>query len=102
MTTIQILAIVAAERQRQDQLVASGEFPFNCSAPDIDPHRKLPILGEEFGEVAKALYEHSLGVGSEAHLKTELIQLAAVAVAWAESIPAEPSTLSPQPSTSAP
>lgn len=38
------------------------------------------ILSEEFGEVPRAIFE-----GDEAGLDAELIQVAAVAVAWLES-----------------
>jgi len=44
------------------------------------PFVKLGVLAEEFGEVARALLERS----PIAHLKKELIQVAAVAAAWAE------------------
>lgn len=38
------------------------------------------ILGEEFGEVCRAIFE-----GDEVQTKEELIQVAAVAVAWLEA-----------------
>lgn len=53
----------------------------------------LAILGEEFGEVCQAAGPHmGLGTGKPtdaADLYTELIQVAAVAVAWAEQIAEE-------------
>ncbi len=42
------------------------------------------VLGEEFGEVCRAVLE-----GDEANLREELIQVAAVAVAWVEAIDRE-------------
>jgi len=93
--TEDILHMVLQERARQDALVAAGKLPFNCADPMIDQggdHAlKLAVLGEEFGEVAKEVYELSV-FESEAEdplqkLRTELIQVAAVAVAWAESLP---------------
>lgn len=47
-----------------------GEFPVN-------DHRKMSILTEELGEVAMALNDGLLH-----EVKDELIQVAAVAVAW--------------------
>ena len=50
----------------------------------------LPILVEEVGEVAEEINEYSFGVVSEERyrrqLKAELIQVAAMATAWAEAI----------------
>jgi NTP pyrophosphatase (non-canonical NTP hydrolase) len=47
------------------------------------------ILGEEVGEVNKAVLESGIGV------REELIQVAAVAVAWAEAIDREGEEVSP-------
>lgn len=96
----QVLGEIIAERQRQDDLVRKNKHPFNCSDKSVDDERKLPVLGEEFGEVCKAVYERKhhpesaessdhvfqLCAKYKAHLRTELIQLAAVATAWAESL----------------
>jgi hypothetical protein len=92
--TRHILDLVLKERLRQNALVESGVLPFNCADPMIDQggdHAlKLTVLGEEFGEVSKEAYELSIFEKEledpEEKLRTELIQLAAVAVAWAESI----------------
>lgn len=67
------------ERWRQECKVRTGKIPWDCADPQIDEDRKLAVLGEEFGEVARALIE---GKG----LRAELIQVAAVATAWAESL----------------
>lgn len=69
------------ERARQEQLRREGKFPFTCADPEIADVLKLPVLGEEFGEVAKAMNE-----GDADALREELIQVAAVAVAWIESL----------------
>jgi hypothetical protein len=74
-----ILFEVAKERERQKELIASGVIPFACEEPLTMPGYKLSVLAEEFGEVAKAMLE-------EGNLREELIQVAAVAVAWAESL----------------
>lgn len=47
------------------------------------------ILGEEVGEVAEALFAQQSSMGGQqarAHLKLELIQVAAVAIAMAQSL----------------
>lgn len=70
---------IKAERWRQECKVQTGKIPWDCADPSVDDDRKLAVLGEEFGEVARALIE---GDG----LRAELIQVAAVALAWAESL----------------
>lgn len=88
-----ILDLINAERDRQDSLVAEGRLPWNCSNPDIDDDHKLAPLTEEVGEVAKAL----LWIGEpdafdldfrRLELRDELVQVAAVSVAWLESFDA--------------
>jgi NTP pyrophosphatase (non-canonical NTP hydrolase) len=75
------VAWVLEERRRQ--YAARGD-------QDHNPLKWLAILAEEFGEVAKAL-EHG-HEGKYTHevyrneLEYELIQVAAVAVAWVEAI----------------
>lgn len=46
----------------------------------------LGILTEEVGEVAKEVNEIHFRCGSFSNLRDELIQVAAVATAWVESI----------------
>jgi hypothetical protein len=87
-----VILAIAAERRRQDELVRAGKLPFNCSDPLIPGSLKTEVLGEEFGEVCKASYELRTWSGGpkdalKLALRTELIQLAAVAVAWLESLP---------------
>jgi hypothetical protein len=76
---------VHEERLRQDELVRTGKIPWDCCDPTAPEGYKLAVLTEEIGEVARAILEHD----DPAHLRQELIQTAAVAVAWAESIPVE-------------
>jgi len=45
----------------------------------------LPILGEEVGEVNRAVYEHHFEGSDLSSYREELIQVAAVAVAMIES-----------------
>lgn len=46
----------------------------------------LPILVEELGEVSKAMLEHKYGDGSAEDIRKELVQTAAVSLAWLECI----------------
>lgn len=69
------------ERERQENLKQEGAFADTCASPTMLPAMKLVVLTEEVGEVARALLE-----GDDAKLWEELIQVAAVAVAWAESL----------------
>lgn len=82
-----VLEEVVRERERQNSLLAQGRIPFNCAVVAIHPRDKFLVLMEEVGEVAEALQrpgQHSARVRQ--HLRSELIQLAAVATAWAESL----------------
>lgn len=70
-----VLDEVATERARQDE--RWGE----------QNHEDLiwgAILGEEMGEVSRAMLEDRFGDGG--NLREELLQVAAVAVAWVECI----------------
>ena len=71
----QALADMVRERERQDQ---------KWGVQDHSDQRWLAILVEELGEAAAEVITHP-GY-SERRLKWELIQVAAVAVAWVESI----------------
>lgn len=82
------LFAVGVERTRQEALCRQGKFRFTCAHPDVNDYEKLAVLAEEFGEVARELAERSIDVArfDEDKLYTELIQVAAVAVAWAEAL----------------
>lgn len=80
--TKQVLGEVIAERWRQFQLINSApEDRWDCADPTVEDDRKLAVLTEEVGEVAKAILE-----SKPDELRTELIQVAAVAAAWAEAM----------------
>jgi NTP pyrophosphatase (non-canonical NTP hydrolase) len=65
---------VLGERKRQDN--RWGDQIYNS-------HERWNLIGvEEVGEVAKAIYDKDESI----HLYEEIIQVAAVYVAWAESI----------------
>ena len=80
--TLRALRDVVLERGRQEQLHA----PRTCANPEMSEGDKLAVLVEEVGEVAKALLE---GPG----LRDELVHVAAVAVAWVESIDSDAARL---------
>jgi hypothetical protein len=82
-----VLDAVAFERENQERLHGAGKLPgAHCSDPKVSNASKLAVLVEEIGEVAKQINEGTLPAASRAHLRKELIQTAAVAVAWAESL----------------
>lgn len=93
----EVLREVEAERVRQERLKSEGKFPWSC-ADNYDPSvpyampishaAKFAVLAEEFGEVAREVCElqNPYGKGDDRKLRQELLQVAAVAVAWAESL----------------
>lgn len=91
--TQDIAQLIHAERERQQDLLRAGKFTFTCASPIAGPERKLCVLVEEIGEVAEAI-DHieikkpSVRMATE-NLRDELIQVAAVAVAWLESLEAK-------------
>ena len=100
-----ILQLIATERARQAALLHAGKIRQNCADPGVHPDRKLRVATEELGEVARAIdiieaiaYNPNLTpelrakelIAAHAHLRVELIQIAAVCVAFAESLTPEP------------
>ena len=80
---------IADERIRQRELFANRSHTFSVDDPMVDWPRKLRVLVEEVGEVAHAIDQldlHPRSKSHKAHLLTELIQVAAVCVAWLESM----------------
>lgn len=73
------LGDVAAERRRQDK-----KWGGQPGVDRVHPNEEYAVvLGEEYGEVCRAILE-----GQGANLREELIQVAAVAVAWVEQLDA--------------
>lgn len=70
---------IIEERVRQENLKAAGRFTYTCADSTPTLADKLAILAEEFGEVARAVCE-----GDKENLRTELVQVAAVCLAWLE------------------
>lgn len=80
--------LIETERLRQEHLKAAGRFKYTCADPEMTTDGKFYCLGEEFGEVARALVEGA-GLANDVHnvdLKKELVHVAAVATAWLESL----------------
>lgn len=83
---IAILDMVATERGRQEFLKSQGKYAYMCSDAEITHSECMTVLAEEVGEIAHEVNE---GIGpnrdiDKRRLLKELIQTAAVAVAWAE------------------
>ena len=88
---VNALEFVRIERLRQRRLFAEGRITFDCASPVVDPRRKLRVLIEEIGEVAQEIdrvEQHPNSVSHRHDLAVELIQVAAVCVAWLESLEA--------------
>lgn len=81
--SVRIVSDILDERQRQDARWGEQAHP---------PERWQGILGEEMGEVCQAtndlVFGHTDNGVDEAlaHLREELVQVAAVAAAWVEHI----------------
>lgn len=82
------LSAIRKERARQEQLKAQGKFANTCADAGISNAERFMVLAEEFGEVGHELNE-AIGEGrilNMTKLRTELVQVAAVCVAWCEAI----------------
>lgn len=90
-----ILQDVVEERKRQDRLRDAGKFKYTCADPEIPLAAAIAALGEEFGEVCTEALKLGGDVAVDpgedvsAHLRAELVQVAAVCVAWVEKIDRE-------------
>lgn len=79
-----VIDAVIAERERQDRKF--GWIGSDATIlPGDDDWQKYAVLGEEFGEVGRALLERAIGKDTTEHVEEELIQCAAVCVAWVEA-----------------
>ena len=94
---MEVFARIAQERSRQRELFRTGKISFDVSSATPDANRKLRVLVEEVGEVAEAIDQIEVCESSPTpcrrhlprlnkNLREELIQVAAVAVAWLESM----------------
>jgi hypothetical protein len=108
------LADIHKERARQEQLRREGKFLWTCSDPTVNNAKKLAVLAEEFGEASREVVEELIASDKSAkslldltakalldltgrvhdeeakaareRLRKELVQVAAVCVAWLESL----------------
>ena len=83
MRRLDVYDLIDLERDRQRQ-EWHGEHAWgrgDCSSPNVTPIVKAAVLSEECGEVARAVLEKD-----DDQLRAELVQVAAVAVAWLESL----------------
>lgn len=91
-----VIADLVSELERQVKLKKEGKFHWTCAdtyycGEPIFDSEKLAVLAEEFGEVAQLIAEAVISKDrrNPRELKKELIQVAAVAVAWCEAIDRE-------------
>ena len=77
---INIESLIYEERERQKLLVGTGKFQYTCSDAEMNDFERLSVLLEEVGEVAVALNEKD-----RYQAQKEIIQVAAVCIAWLES-----------------
>jgi hypothetical protein len=73
-------------RERLRQNFKFTEYQYGSQSHDI--FKWLAILGEEIGEANKAALDHDFGKDTIEHLREELVQTAAVAVAIIQRIDA--------------
>lgn len=99
---IDIYEHIKIERERQQKLVDSGKFLWSCANILISLDRKMTVLSEEVGEVAKEVCDYGISQDKYArenmtfpphrteyfllNIRKELIQVAAVCVAWIEAL----------------
>ncbi len=78
-----IFAAIDAERDRQaDKWGGPHDWGHgDCSSPAVEDPTKVMVLTEECGEVARAVLDLDVDA-----TRTELVQVAAVAVAWLEAL----------------
>ena len=83
MNRTDIYAAIDEERERQFAMWGGAHDwgHGDCSSPAVADIVKTAVLSEECGEVARAVLDTDID-----QLRTELIQVAAVAVAWLEAL----------------
>lgn len=92
MTRDSIWLDIVTERYRQARLIGEGKFDRDMADPALAPSEKLTVLSEEFGEVAEIIADSLTTAAARragpdvAHLREELIQLAACCVGWVEQL----------------
>lgn len=84
MTPEQVITAILEERKRQE-----AKHPeYTCAGTRLGARDKLAVLTEEVGEVAHELCEglKPAAIIDRKALRAELVQVAAVAFAWLESL----------------
>lgn len=69
--------------ERAERRVDKDELPF-CMLEHVSPYKKLPVLVEEVGEVAKEIQD-----GTCERMIEELLDVASGAIAWAIALELE-------------
>lgn len=82
MNRDRVYALIDAERNRQERMWggAHGWGAGSCASQGTPAIVKAAVLTEECGEVSRAVLDRD-----DTNLADELVQVAAVAVAWLES-----------------
>jgi NTP pyrophosphatase (non-canonical NTP hydrolase) len=80
------LSAIFKERIRQEDLKTKGKFKFSCADVELTHPQRLSVLVEEVGEVGHEVNEEINQPLDVLRLKKELIQVAAVCVAWLEAL----------------
>ncbi|WP_001021128.1 hypothetical protein [Leptospira interrogans] len=88
MNIIDIFDKIKIERIRQERLQQTDLIPYTAASINVTNYQKIAILAEEVGEISKVLNDYHKTDADQlsSDLKLELIQAAAVCVAWLESL----------------
>lgn len=83
------IVLILEERDRQDELKAEGRFKMTLADPMPDAE-KLACILEECGEVARNVLARMQlvndGSTDDDELRKEIVQIAALSLAWVESL----------------
>ena len=82
---------IGDECRKQELFKLAGRFAHSCADVGVSDFERLAILAEEFGEVAHEVNETIGGHAplNREKLRKELVQVAAVCVAWLQGLDAE-------------
>lgn len=92
MTLELILNEIKTERLRQGEMKREGRFLYTCADDGLTNAEKMTVLLEEVGEVAREVLTQEGRrlardtVETKEALRKELIQVAAVSLAWIEAL----------------
>lgn len=85
-----VLTLIGSERKRQLVLKAQGRFEYTASDDGITDAQRLAMIVEEVGEVARNVLARdgmvTDGDASDAELRKELCQVAALCASWMERL----------------